>query len=167
MNSHLKCSNSCEYKLFHEIFQVFNNSSKIALIKLLLGLWCLTPLSTIFQLYRDGKFYWWRKPDYPEKTIDLPQVTDTLSHNVVKSTPRLSGIQTHKVSGDMHWLHKLYVILHMMISKHKIFRNLQLKWRRRRCVHKRLWWIYNITNKMSPPKDIIHVEGHALPSNNC
>jgi len=56
------------------------------------------PLSTIFQSYRAVD--WWRKSEYTEKTTDLPQVNDTLSHNVVSSTPRLSGIRTHNVSGD-------------------------------------------------------------------
>ena len=34
-----------------------------------------------------------------------PVASQTLSHNVVSSTPCLTLIPTLNVSGDMHWLH--------------------------------------------------------------
>jgi hypothetical protein len=46
--------------------------------------WFLTQFSTIFKLHCGGQFYWWRKPDAPEKTTNLvASHWQTLSHNVV------------------------------------------------------------------------------------
>jgi hypothetical protein len=56
---------------------------------------------------------WWsdllvEETGVPAEITDLPQVTDKLYHNVISSTPRLSGIRTHNVSCDRYWLHSSY-----------------------------------------------------------
>jgi hypothetical protein len=40
----------------------------------------LTPLSAIFQLYHGDQFWWWQKPECPERITDHGQATGKLYH---------------------------------------------------------------------------------------
>jgi hypothetical protein len=61
------------------------------------------PLSTIFQIYYGGQFYWWRKPEYQEEITDLSQVTDKLYHITVHQDYGQWKRASVNLSADKHY----------------------------------------------------------------
>jgi len=60
---------------FHKNLHTY--SFEIQDVRLVYG---LTPLSNNIPVILWRSVYWWGKPEYPEKTADLLQVTDKLYH---------------------------------------------------------------------------------------
>jgi hypothetical protein len=103
--------NECKSRIVTECCYLFTNFAECCFFGVFFldngGLWRLTLLSIIFQLYPGGQFYWWVKSEYPEKISDFPQeknwppgyswnIRNIIESSVKRHNPPLSKKKTPK-----------------------------------------------------------------------
>ena len=98
--------NNEQYNLIHN--PCFASTDQLPSVKLtrLVDGWLVYGVKCHFQQYfsynMEVSFIGGGYQSTPEKKKPAASHWQTLSHNVVSSTPRLNGVRTHSVSGDRH-----------------------------------------------------------------
>jgi hypothetical protein len=85
----LGAHNAISFKLY-----VQNMQATYVLHGWLVSFLCLTPLSTIFHLYCDGQFYWWKKPEDQRCVPPIPPFHTTNHHY---------SLTIHKININIKW----------------------------------------------------------------
>ena len=99
---------TCEYICSLSILKQLNRQISYAIFSVVeLRLWCLI----IVQLYRGERLFWWRKLEYPDRTTDLPQVTDKFYH-IMLHRVHLIKLRTISI------LISLYIVFNIIFSSH-------------------------------------------------
>ena len=69
----------------------------------LIGLWCLTPLSTIIQLYCGGQFFGGENLSTRRKPLTCRKLLTNFYHIMLYRVHiAMNEVRTHNVSGDRH-----------------------------------------------------------------
>ena len=91
------------YPTMSHLYPIHLTKIAVHLISLHKGLelWCLTP-PYIMEVSFTGVGNRLPGENHPPTASHW----QTLSHTVLSRIPRLSGIRTHNINGDRHWLHK-------------------------------------------------------------